>query len=450
MAEVVPFRPWLYNTAVTGPLAQALAPPYDVIGRDLQDRLYAAGPHNVVRIDLNRDPDPASRYASAAATLQSWKTQQALVQPPEPSVTVLEHAFVGPDGLQRMRTGMLACVKLAEFGEGVIFPHEYTLSGPKEDRFRLMTATGMALSPVFLLYSHRNPAVAAALRATVSREPDESATAPGEAAGRPPEQLRLWRATDHALHHALATSLSDEPLVIADGHHRYETALRYRAWRRSACNGEGGAERQAAWEYFLAYLVGTDDPGLAIFATHRLVRGLPQEQVSALPQVLAGSFRVEELPGAREDAPQSIRRFLEAHLQGPSAFGLYLPDSGRSYGLLLSVDPATAASDGTDGPTADALSLDVSVLQNLVLNPALGITADRVAGGDHVVFVKEWAEGFALLEQGECQAGFFLNPTRLNQVTGMALRGERMPQKSTYFYPKIPTGLVFLDLNGSL
>lgn len=462
MAHVVPFRPWLYNPTVAGPLAQVLAPPYDVIGPELQERLYAAGAFNVVRVDLNDEPDPEHRYAAAARTVQTWKAGQALVRPAEPLVTVLEHTFVGPDGRERTRTGVLACVRLAEFGEGVVFPHEFTLSGPKEDRFRLMTATGMALSPVFLLYADAGPALAEALQSATEREPDKTADAPGAPAGEEPEQLRVWHARDGELAATLAASLSDRPLIIADGHHRYETALRYRAWHRETARGQG-AEAQAgaaetgdrtdgsqASEYFLAYLVDMNDPGLAIFATHRLVRGLPAERVAALPEALQACFSVLELCREPGRAQSEIRGFLEAHAQGPSAFGLYLPQSGRSYGLLLSADPDAADSGEPGGSTAEALSLDVSVLQRLALERALGITAESVAHGSNVVFVKEWAEGFALLDGGECQAGFFLNPTRLDQVEGMALRGERMPQKSTYFYPKVPTGLVFLDLNGTL
>lgn len=469
MAEVVPFRPWLYNAGIAGSLDKLLAPPYDVIGPELQDQLYAASPANVVRVDLNRQPDAERRYAEAAQTMRDWKSSRVLTRPDHPQATVLEHTFVGPDGRKRVRTGILAAVQLADFDDRIIFPHEFTLSGPKEDRFRLMLATEMALSPVFLLYEGAGRALAEGLAATVQNPPDSVASAPSarpEDGGQ--ELLRIWHSRDGGLLRALTAGLAGKPLVIADGHHRYETALRYRDWRREKETEQGrSVPPDAASEHFLAYLVDIADPGLAIFATHRLLRDLSSKQLALLPKGLSRWFSIEELSGGeaagggpasgKENAEEKIRRFLDHHSSGAPALGLYLPHTGRSYGLRLTVDPAdrrclpVRPGGGANGqPSADALSLDVSVLQNFVLDGLLGITTDSVARGQNVAFVTEWGEAFALLESGDCQAGFFLNPTRLDQVEGMAFRGERMPQKSTYFYPKVPTGLVFLDLKGSL
>lgn len=457
MAQVVPFRPWLYNEAVAGPLDRLVAPPYDVISLDLQAELYQRSAYNVVRVDLNREAGEA-RYTEAARLLEEWRAAGVLRRAATPQATVVEETFVGPDGQSRVRKGVLALVRLVDFEEGVVFPHEFTLSGPKEDRFRLMEATHTCLSPVFLLYSRPDDAVMAAWRRLVDRPPDATLAAPTvREEGGKREIIRLWHTANSSFLASLAGALADQPLIIADGHHRYETALRYRNARRAE-KGSVGPEKdpQAAYEFVLAYLVNMSDPGLAIFGTHRLLRDLPREVVSRLPHCLSPMFTVEELSDRRDEAGPALQAFLEEHRDlppgagGGTVFGLYVAEKETSYGLALRTEPQRPAPGRsqieTDTHTDSYRALDVTILQDLVFDRCLGITAEDVAAGRHVVFVKEWPEAMRLLGDGSCQAGFFLNPTRLEQVRAMALSGERMPQKSTYFYPKLPTGLLFHDL----
>ena len=474
METVVPFRAWRYSQAAGEP-DRLVAPPYDVIGPDLQSRLYARSRHNIVRVDLGMttpsDNECDNQYTRAAAQLADWKKSGILVRDPQPSITFVEESFTGPDGRVSTRHGFLAAMRLHDFDEGVVFPHEQTLSGPKEDRYRLMTATAMSLSPVFLLYDLPGHEITTAWETGPGTQPpavtvaDEGGTL-----------TKLWPTADPDLLEIVGQNLAASRFVIADGHHRYETALRYQKHRRTErddrdgyCGGapgtpgDGHPEQTAphAYDYALAYFSNMSDPGLAIYGTHRLVAGLDPETVASLPRSLAGTFAVERLSagGAGPDsagtggadtggagAHAAIAAYLREHPR--SAFGLWGPAFDAAHGLRLT-DPAAARA-AEPGRSAAYQELDVTILQSLVLEKALGITAADMAAERHVTFFKDPNEAVARLEAGEFQAGFFMNPTGLDQIRQVAFGGERMPQKATFFYPKLPTGLVFHDLSGRL
>ena len=449
--NVVPFRAWRYGPQA-GELARLVAPPYDVIGPDLQSRLYAGSPHNVVRVDLGMttpsDSDCDNRYTRAAALLAKWRKSGVLVRDPRPSVTFVEESFTGPDGLAGTRHGFLAAMRLREFDEGIVFPHEQTLAGPKEDRFRLMTATAMSLSPVFFLYDLPGDEITAAWKAALKAEP--SAFTIADEVGN---ITRLWPTSDPELLNAVAQNLANSRLLVADGHHRYETALRYRKAQRAKTGDSPGSG--LAFDYCLAYFSNMSDPALAIYPTHRLVTGLRPETVAGLPWSLAGVFAVERLAAALAGAggrsraatfQAAISDYLQGHPQ--RAFAMWGRAFDAPYGFRLP-DPAAAHAAAPRHSLAYQ-ELDVTVLQALVLEDVLGITAADIAAERHVTFFKDLGDALARLEAGEFQAGFFMNPTGLDQVRQVAFGGERMPQKTTFFYPKLPTGIVFLDLTGRL
>jgi len=447
METMVGFRAWRYHQGTAGDLGRLIAPPYDVIGPELQSQLYARSPYNVVRVDLGMtqpsDGETDNQYTRAAQQLVAWKESGVLVRDPKPSITFVEETFRGPDARERTRRGFLALVKLRRFEEGVVFPHEFTLSGPKEDRFRLMKATRMSLSPVFLLYDLPGDGITAAWAAAVGAgEPeatvsDESGTI-----------TRVWPTSDPTLLELVGRQLEGHPLIIADGHHRYETALRYRQYRLDA---EGGAlgdgfDTQAC-NYALAYFSNMADPSLAIYGTHRLLSGLSSEKVAALPMTLADAFDVEQLSLDADAAPALITAYLEAHPAG-GAFGLSGPGLKGVYGVRLIKPEAVRAAVPSHSPAYQ--SLDVVILHSLIIEKLLGITSEAMAAQKHITYYKDSHEAFSRLSAGEFQAGFFLNPTRFDQIREVALGGERMPQKTTFFYPKLPTGLVFHDLDGRI
>ncbi len=459
METAVPFHAWRYAPAA-GDLGRLIAPPYDVIGPDLQSRLYARSQRNVVRVDLGlatpSDNDCDNPYTRAAAQLAEWKESGILVRDGKPSLTFVEESFTGPDGQARVRHGFLAAMRLYDFDEGVVFPHEWTLSGPKEDRYRLMTATAMSLSPVFLLYDLPGDEITAAWKAGPGAEPPAVTVADEEGT-----VTSLWPAFDVGLLETVAQNLAASCFVVADGHHRYETALRYQKNRPGESGTNTSQTRRRACDYALAYFCNMSDPGLAIYGAHRLVSGLDPETVAALPRSLASTFAVERLgaeanagagtgsgstPGVAEAARAAIAAYLRDNPRW--AFGLWGPGFDAPYGLQLA-NPA-AARGAAPGHSAAYQELDVTILQSLVLEKELGITPEDMAAERHVTFFKDPTEAFVRLEAGDYQAGFFVNPTGLDQVRQIAFGGERMPQKTTFFYPKLPTGLVFYDLSGEL
>lgn len=445
METLVGFRAWRYHRGTAGDLGRLVAPPYDVIGPELQAELYARSPYNVVRVDLGLtmpgDSETDNQYTRAARQLEAWKESGVLVRDPEPTVTFVEETFRGPGGRERTRRGFLSLVKLHHFGEGIVFPHEFTLSGPKEDRFRLMRATKMSLSPVFLLYDLPGDDITAAWAAGVGTGNPE--TTVSDEAGT---STRVWPTSDPALLKLIGERLEGQPLIIADGHHRYETALRYRQYRLDTDGGAPAEEGEVrAYDYALAYLSNMADPDLAIYGTHRLLSGLPPEKVAALPAMLADNFAVERLSGDAETAPAAIAAYLEAHADG-GAFGLCGPGLDGVYGVRLT-DPE-AARTAAPAHSAAYQGLDVVILHSLIFEKLLGITSEDAAAQKNITYCKDPDEAFSRLGQGEFQAGFFLNPTRFDQIREVALGGERMPQKTTFFYPKLPTGLVFHDLEG--
>ncbi len=452
---VAPFRAWRYAPAA-GELGRLVAPPYDVIGPQLQSRLYAASRYNVVRVDLGMttpsDGDCDNQYTRAAAQLAGWKREGVLVRDPEPSLTFVEERFTGPDGKPSVRHGFLAVIRLHEFDQGVVFPHEQTLSGPKEDRFRLMTATSMSLSPVFLLYDLPGDDITAAWASRLGSAVSPASTVTDEAG----TVTSLWPTADPELLDIVRRYLDPSRFIIADGHHRYETALRYQK-----AQGAGAGDPPQAFDYALAYLSNMADPGLEVYSTHRLMSGLDPKMLAGLTRSLAGIFEVDKLTGTadppRADDPDAaaqasritqtaITTYLADHPR--AAFGLWGPAFDAAYGLRLTDEAAARAA--APGHSAAYQELDVTILQTLILERALGLTADDMAAEKHVTYFKDLGEAFARLAAGDFQAGFFMNPTRLDQIRACAFSGERMPQKATFFYPKLPTGLVFHDLTGTL
>ncbi len=460
MENVTPFRAWRYAPSA-GELTQLVAPPYDVINAGLQSSLYARNHNNVVRVDLGLttpcDTDHDNRYTRAAVQLGAWKTNGTLVQDARPTITFVEEDFIGPDGRARTRHGFLALMRLHEFCEGVVFPHEYTLSGPKEDRFQLLTATAMCLSPVFLLYDLPGDQITHTWETGPGLQAPSAAITDEEGA-----ITRLWPTSDPTVLKCVKENLAASRFIIADGHHRYETALRYRSMRRleveaqldkkidaqGAADGTRGRENAPSYDYVLAYFGNMSDPGLAIYATHRLISGLDPETVRKLPQLLTSTFEVKRLGDGETTDPASVQAlissFLESHPRG--AFGLWGSGLDAAYGFRLADREAVRAA--AQGYSRAYQELDVTILQTLVLERLLGITAEDIAAERHVAFFKDPSETFDRLASGEYQAGFFMNPTGLDQIREVAFGGERMPQKATYFYPKLPTGLVFQDLNG--
>jgi uncharacterized protein (DUF1015 family) len=417
MAEIKPIRALRYDPGRTGGLQDVVAPPYDVIDDEQRAELEARSPYNVVRIDLPRGGE--DRYERAAALLHQWREQGVVVLDDTPALWTLSQDYVGPDGEPRTRQGVFARVRVEEYGAGRIRPHERTHPGPREDRLRLTRATRANLSPIFSLFSDPSGAAAEALSRggadTVwAQTVDDDGTV-----------NRLGRVDDADAIAAVQEVLSGTELLIADGHHRYETARVY----AEEIGGEG------PHRYVLMCLVALQDPGLTVFPTHRLVRGLRPDQHETLANALRRDFEVQRLDDAAELAPpagDAIRiGYIDAHFKQP-------------YMLTLR-DPAIA--DAALPERAEPYRrLDTAVLEALVLKGALEMTDEDIDHLNGLGYARDFAQALELVQSAEYDAAFFMAPTPVERVQEVAAAGESMPPKSTYFFPKVPTGLLFNPL----
>jgi uncharacterized protein (DUF1015 family) len=418
MAEVRPLQALHYNLAVIGSLQAVVAPPYDVIDEAQRERLLARSPFNVVELDLPRAPGGADRYEHAAETLESWTLEGVLTRDREPAIWALEQDYEAPAGGRTVRRGFLAGVRLEEYGNG-IRPHERTQPGPREDRLRLTRATRHNLSPVFSLHPGD---------AWRQIEPALQGAPWGHARDEDGTVSRVWRIADPAVHEAIAAGMADAELLIADGHHRYETALAY----EREIGGEG------RHSYVLMCLVSLEDPGLTVFPTHRLLTGLADDpsRQEALGAGLKDMFEIEAIAAGGLDP---------AGRDGVGVFG-YI-DSHFKDGLLLRLRDPSAAEEALAGRSPAYRRLDAAILEALVLKGLLGMTDEDIAAKRGIAYTASASEALNAVQSGAQDAAFLLRAAPVEQVRAVAAAGETMPPKSTYFFPKLPTGIVFNPLS---
>ncbi len=434
MPEIRPFRALRYNSATIGDPACVVAPPYDVIGAAERERLIARHPANIVRLDLPREEAgdaPDDRYRRAARTLAGWRSDGTLHKDPHPSIYVYEQSYTVPGtDASRTQAGFFARLRLEPPGAGsTVLPHERTLAGPREDRYKLLRATGVNTSPVVVLYEDPRAAGSGVLDEVRARKPDLEIV-DGEGV-----QHRLWAliADGEAARSVapLLAAASDGSVTIADGHHRYETALRYRDERRMSRS----CEEDPPFDYLLALFLEATRQPLTVLPTHRIVRGLGDDGVTALLGGLNELFEVRrgvevaELRGAFDAAGLAAG--------GHGRFGLWTREGGAILTARRGAFEAYLPSGG-----AAVRSLDVTLF-GLAVGRLTGIGDEAVAAGA-IEYSKSAAEAIAAVDssEGGADAAFLLEPTPVASITAVARDGDVMPQKSTYFYPKALSGLV--------
>ena len=418
MADVQPLRALHYDPAVVGPVSDVVAPPYDVIDAGQRAELMARSPFNVVAVDLPQgEPDP---YAIAGELFESWQLQGALVRDAQPALWAHTQEYTGPDGHRRTRRGFFCRVRIEDYGPGRVRPHERTHPGPKEDRLRLTRATRANVSPIFSLYSDPADAAWQALSPATEQSPWADIT---DSDGT---VHRLWRISDPGAIAAAQAATRNAELLIADGHHRYETMQAY----AHEIGGEG------EHSYILMCLVALEDPGLTVFPTHRLVRGLDEERRGALEQALQRDFEIVEVP-VEEIAPPPG--------EGPLQLGYINGADGRS--LRLTLKDQAIADAALAGYSEAYRHLDTGVLEALLLKNALGLSDEDIAHFNGLFYARDTDEALAMVRSGRYDAAFVMRPTPIGQVRDVAAAGENMPPKSTYFFPKLLTGLLFNSLS---
>jgi uncharacterized protein (DUF1015 family) len=426
MVMIRPFRPLRYNPALVPELARVVAPPYDVIGEAKRDELYARDAHNVVRLILNRDTD---RYAAAAQLLAEWRAQHLLVQESEPSLAYYVENFSLLDGTQYERSGILGAVRLEPFSSGTIRPHERTFASHKADRMKLLRACRTNLSPIFGLYAEPDWALDAARAVALKRKAEMDLV---DDSG---ERHRVWLLRDNRSIEAICSSLAKSQVVIADGHHRYETALAYSEEQHAA----GATDPEAPHNFILMYLANMNDPGLLIRPTHRVLCGIAAIDAAQIESKLRTCFRISE------HATGEPQAFLQALHEAPAhgSLGVALAGSDK---LLVATLADEAAAERYLGHLAPAVrGLDVAVLDTVVLRGLLGIDCTAEAQAGRLTYTHDDLEALNQIQAG-AQAVFFMKPPRMDDMLAVCAAGETMPEKSTYFYPKLLTGLVFHSL----
>jgi uncharacterized protein (DUF1015 family) len=418
MAEVRPFRALHYEPSSVDSMGEVTAPPYDVIDEAERAELMARSPFNVVELDLPLSPrEDGDPYAHAAELLEGWLMAGVLSQDREPTIWALTQDYTGPDGESRRRNSILARVRVTDYGPGQVRPHERTQPGPKQDRLDLTRATRYNLSPIFSLttrnaWKHVEPATAAAPWAEVT-DPDGTVH-------------RLWPVDDPVIHDAVTDELAGAELLIADGHHRYETARTY----RDEIGGEG------AHEFTLMALTGLDDPGLTVFPTHRLLTDLDSAGLDRLRDGLEGSFEMTEVTGEGG---------LDPVAEEPTGCFGFADRTGARFMLRLR-DPGILA--GLMPDRSDAYrTLDAAILEKVVFEVMLDMSEADVEAKRGIGYAKTIGEALERLESDRADAAFLLRPTPIEQVRAVADAGETMPPKSTYFFPKLLSGMAFNPLS---
>jgi uncharacterized protein (DUF1015 family) len=433
MVRIAPFRGVVYSQKKIRDLAKVIAPPYDVISKSEQERLYKKSPYNFVRLDLNQEADS---YDAVAQTLNDWLAQGIFECDQQPAIYFLSQRFKLKGGEEKERLGFFALIELQDFTSGEIRPHEKTHDAPKQDRLKLMLACQAQLSPIFALYAQPKPTINRILAVAVE----------GVAPWLDVEQdngdhCRLWRITDSAVIQKIQQEMRDQQLLIADGHHRYEATLSYRDHMRRERGQWTGRE---AFNYVMVYCANMNDDNVVILPTHRLVRGYEHKPFLELEEALQTYFYVEQHPKT-PDGKVSFLKALKAAAKKYRVIGASFKRDPRY--LILRLKNKRIMQRLAKDLSAPLRELDVSTLHLLILEHILGMAPEQQESGDTVRYFDDEETILQTLEKEEFQAAFLLNAPKAEEVLAIAAAGEKLPQKSTYFYPKLSSGLIVNKLD---
>lgn len=425
MAEIKGYKGLRFNCEKAGKIEELVCPPYDIISDQQREEYIKTNPHNIIRLELPKGDD---KYNKAAEILKDWLEKGILVKEDKPAIYIYEEEFTAY-GERKAIKGIICRVKLEEFSKGIILPHEFTLSKAKEDRLNLMKATNCNFSQIYSLYMDGGKNTLGKIDSLSKSEPDI------QLQDNDNVTHRMWIIKDEKAIADICSDFTDRKLYIADGHHRYETALNYRNYLRE----QGLAKEGDACDYQMMMLVDMEHPGLVVFPTHRLVRNLDSFNAERVIDGCKAYFDVTE----HSDINTIESTLMELYNQGKKAYAFYC--GGSSYKLLVLKDTNIIKKLLPNASTATQ-QLDVTILHTLILEKIFGIDAENMAKQINLTYTKIFDEAISSVQQGNSQCAFILNPTRVSEIREVASNGEKMPQKSTYFYPKMITGLVMNQL----
>ena len=440
MADILPFKGVLYNPEKIKDIRQVVTPPYDIISPDEQERYYQSHEYNMIRLDLGKeypeDTDNKNRYTRAYGHLSNWLSSGVLVQDKESSIYFYQLSYILKDASTKVMEGFIALCKLEEFSSGKVVPHEYTLSKPKSDRLNLLRSCRSNFSFIFSLYSSPKSKINSSIK--------------GLTGGAKPRvdiidehnyRHKLWPIADPGIIDLIKMEMKDNIVYIADGHHRYEASLNYRNELRA--KGGAGSDHEPG-DYVMMYFANMDEPGLTILPTHRLLHSLPAEKLKDLTNKPGNNFHVKFFdfsPGGESSAREQMIEEMKRATNKEHLIGMYIHGEER-YALLSLKDEGLLQKRTSDKPMAWR-RLDVAILQSLILEDLIGLSEESIKRQENLSYVKDMDESIRKVCSGDFQIAFLLNPTRIEEIKDVTNAGERMPQKSTYFYPKFLTGLVF-------
>ncbi len=434
MAKIAPFQGVRYNPQRFEKLDGTVSLPYDRIKGDLQERYHQLDEHNIVRIIKGKtfpgDTETDNQYTRAREFYEEWLEEGILIRDPRPAIYGYSQEFRLPSGEVATRMALIAALQLTDYKEGIVLPHERTLSGPKTDRLNLLRTTAVNFGLIFMVYP--GDEIGEILAPYLAKKPHLDLYAVGEADVR----HRLWVIDDQKTIAAIQGEMEPKRnLIIADGHHRYETALAYRDEMRQKTSGW---ESDMAFNYRMVSLVSMDDPGLTILPTHRVMHSLPDWKTAEFLAKAEESFEVSPVEGKDELFSEMAQMAAKEHL-----FGLF---DGQGYHLLRLKDEAILDRFVEASRAREWKTLDVTILHELLIERVLGIDKESVKRQENINYIREAQEGIEAVKDGQAQFVFFLNPTKIGQVRACSGVGEKMPQKSTDFYPKMISGLVMMPV----
>lgn len=419
MAKIKPFKA-LRFTDKAGEISQLVCPPYDIINEEQRLALIKTNQHNLIRLELPRGDEP---YKTAAKALKEWLSDGVLACDEKEGIYLYEEKFTVKGKAYSLK-GFVSLVRLAEFSEGIVLPHEETLSKAKTDRFNLMTETGCSFSQIYSLFMDEDKKVSSKIEALSEKAPDISFT-DGEKVTH-----NLWCVYDKEAISYIADKMADKKLYIADGHHRYETALNF-----ARANSKDLADDNERTNYCMMFLINIESSGLVVFPTHRVLHSLENFDANELLERCRSDFDILE-----NQPINTAEALLDAAAEkGEKAFAFYC--GGESFALMTLKNKAVMEEILPEKSSAYQ-NLDVSVLHSLVLERLFGIDKENMANQKNLFYTRDISEAISEVKSGNANCAFLINPTLVTEIRDVAAAGEKMPQKSTYFYPKLVTGLV--------
>ena len=434
MATILPFKGLRYNPEKIKDISKVITPPYDVISKKERDDYYQLHPDNIIRLILSKelpgDDQSNNKYTRSAESFDTWRKEEILKEEAEPAIYIYAQEFT-LSGKKYIRRGFISLVKLEDFQTGEIYPHEHTLAKPKEDRMNLMKACDANLSQVFTFFEDEDATISSFLHKVSEGDPNIDFT---DIYG---VKNSLWAIKDKAVIEALITQMKDRALFIADGHHRYETALFY----RDLVNGtkkEQNSNGDSPADYIMMMCVSMEDPGLVILPTHRLARNVKDLDPEKIKSSLNEVFDISDM-GSDCDADMLTQKLSEDSHKHKIA--MYIGEDDKKF-YILTLRDENLLDQILTGEYVEWKSIDTGILHGVIFDRALGIQAKNISKSENVKYNQGVEDSVTRVNEGEYQIAFFLNPTKIGQIKEIATKRHKMPPKATYFYPKLMTGMV--------